>query len=79
MPILLDTHIVIWLAAEPDLKAIELPLTRAHLQEFRRLQPRHKDPFDHLLMSQALAEDAEFASTDAEIGKYQADGVRIVR
>lgn len=32
--------------------------------------PDHRDPFDHLLIAQALAEDAAFASEDRHVGRY---------
>lgn len=36
----------------------------------------HRDPFDHMLLAQALAEGATFASADAHIGRY---GVPLLR
>ncbi|MBL8291764.1 MAG: type II toxin-antitoxin system VapC family toxin [Bryobacterales bacterium] len=126
MRILLDTHVVIWLATEPesiplalqgkigdadqrlisvvsfaevgfkrrkygdrfgftlehmeqallDLKAMELPLIRGHLERLASLPVLHKDPFDHLLLSQALAENVELATLDADVRKYGAAGIR---
>ncbi len=32
--------------------------------------PRHHDPFDHLLMAQAIAEDLTFVSEDAHVARY---------
>ena len=39
------------------------------------LPSHHRDPFDHLLMAQAIAEDATFVSADRNVGRYP---VRVV-
>jgi PIN domain nuclease of toxin-antitoxin system len=51
-----------------------LPVTAAHAWRVRELPPHHRDPFDRLLVAQALTEaipvvtgDARFASYDVQI------------
>ncbi len=41
-----------------------LPISTAHLAVLVHLPNHHRDPFDHLLIAQAISEDAEFASDD---------------
>jgi PIN domain nuclease of toxin-antitoxin system len=43
-----------------DLLGIEIP----HLQTLAGLPLHHRDPFDHLLIAQAITEDATFVSQD---------------
>lgn len=41
-----------------------------HLQALVRLPFHHRDPFDHLLIAQAIAEDAAFVTRDREAARY---------
>lgn len=43
-----------------------LGITDAHLHALMGLAAHHRDPFDHLLIAQALAEGAVFCSVDAQ-------------
>ena len=47
-----------------------LGITDAHLHALMGLPAHHRDPFDHLLIAQALAEGAVFCSVDEAVGKY---------
>lgn len=49
-----------------------LDLTVAHLLALDRLpvDPVHRDPFDHLLVAQAIAEDATFMTEDRRMVLY---------
>lgn len=49
-----------------------LPITGAHLLALGRLPlfPGHKDPFDHLLIAQAMAEGVAFVSADGHVADY---------
>ncbi|MGH7078724.1 MAG: type II toxin-antitoxin system VapC family toxin [Acetobacteraceae bacterium] len=49
----------LWLAIEP-----------AHLVTLAALPTHHRDPFDHLLIAQAIAEKAAFISADANARRY---------
>jgi PIN domain nuclease of toxin-antitoxin system len=44
-------------------------INAAHLRTLAALPAHHKDPFDHLLIAQAITEDAAFVSSDKNIGK----------
>lgn len=65
---------------EADIGAIEraiardgfqrLAITPAHLSVLATLPVHHRDPFDHLLIAQALDEDALFVSEDQSMPLY---------
>lgn len=48
----------------------ELPVTVVHAERLRSLPPLHRDPFDRLLIAQALSEDLVFVTADRLIAKY---------
>ena len=50
-----------------------LPITLAHAEQAGMLPPHHRDPFDRMLVAQALAEGLVLVTDDAHIPKY---GVR---
>jgi len=68
------------IAADPDalVAAIEssgflhLPISAAHAAGVARLPPYHNDPFDRLLLSQAVTEPLRLLSADALLVKYGA-------
>ncbi len=47
-----------------------LPIHPAHLLRLATLPAHHKDPFDHLLIAQAITENATFMSEDRNTPKY---------
>ena len=47
-----------------------LPILVPHLHAHRRLPFHHHDPFDRVLIAQALAEDLTIVSCDAEFSAY---------
>ena len=52
-----------------------LPITFVHLRRFAALPRHHKDPFDRIIIAQALAEGLPIASADRRFPGY---GVQIV-
>ena len=54
-----------------DLRPSILPLLLDHVYAAYRLPLLHKDPWDRLLIGQALAEGAVFATKDEAIRQYQ--------
>jgi PIN domain nuclease of toxin-antitoxin system len=48
----------------------ELPVTAAHAAGVSRLEVHHNDPFDRLLISQALAEPLRLLTADAILARY---------
>jgi PIN domain nuclease of toxin-antitoxin system len=47
-----------------------LGLDTTHLLALVGLPKHHRDPFDHLLMAQAIVEDADFVSGDRYVAGY---------
>ncbi|MFN4218659.1 MAG: type II toxin-antitoxin system VapC family toxin [Candidatus Bipolaricaulia bacterium] len=47
-----------------------LPITLAHVLALENLPTHHKDPFDRLLVAQAIVEEAVLVSADPHIAKY---------
>ena len=50
---------------------VELPITGEHAINVGVLPPLHKDPFDRLLLSQALVEGITLLTTDAQLARYR--------
>ncbi len=48
----------------------ELPVTSAHAVAVGRLPPIHKDPFDRMLVAQAVAEGITLLTADARLASY---------
>ncbi|HXN47185.1 MAG TPA: type II toxin-antitoxin system VapC family toxin [Bryobacteraceae bacterium] len=68
-----------WQAALSDFAATALPLRSEHVAEIWNLPAIHQDPFDRALIAQAIAEGLKFVTTDAEIGQYAGERLRVVR
>jgi len=67
-----------WLDALEQLAATPLVLRPEHVSEVSALPPLHKDPFDRMLIAQAMVEDLTLLTTDGEIPKYASDRFRVV-
>ena len=50
-----------------------LPINLSHALYLENLPLHHKDPFDRLLISQAIVENMTFITADPEFAKYQAN------
>jgi len=48
----------------------ELPVTSQHAVSIDLLPPLHKDPFDRLLLAQALTEGLTLVTGDAQLARY---------
>lgn len=48
-----------------------LSIDTGHLRVLAGLPMHHRDPFDHLLIAQAVAENATFISDDRNVARYQ--------
>ncbi len=48
----------------------ELPVTNAHTAAVRNLPDHHRDPFDRLLVAQAITEPLRLLSADEHVWKY---------
>lgn len=49
---------------------VELPITSQHAVSVDSLPPIHKDPFDRLLLAQALSEGILLLTSDAQVARY---------
>jgi|SRR5258708_27619689 PIN domain nuclease of toxin-antitoxin system len=48
----------------------ELPVKREHIQTLRGLPFHHRDPFDRMLVAQALAEPLHLLTSDQKLKPY---------
>jgi PIN domain nuclease of toxin-antitoxin system len=48
----------------------ELPIAAQHALQIPSLPPIHKDPFDRILLAQAMAEGISLLTADQELSKY---------
>jgi PIN domain nuclease of toxin-antitoxin system len=60
-----------------DMGFRELPVTHAHAIAAGRLPPHHRDPFDRMLVAQALTEGLTLASRDASMVLYDVDVLKV--
>jgi PIN domain nuclease of toxin-antitoxin system len=69
------TDVEAGIAAMP---ATLLPIKFQHLDQLSRLPlyTNHRDPFDRLLIAQAIAEDLSIVSSDMRFGNYK--GLRVL-
>jgi PIN domain nuclease of toxin-antitoxin system len=59
------------IVAAIDVQGFEiLEIRPGHLEELVRLPMHHRDPFDHLLIAQAIAEGLTFLSEDQHTASY---------
>lgn len=49
---------------------VELPVRAAHAAGVAKLAPHHNDPFDRLLIAQALAEPLRLVTADQALARY---------
>jgi PIN domain nuclease of toxin-antitoxin system len=67
-----------WSDAVDSLAARVLPLRPEHVAALHDLPPIHKDPFDRMLIAQAIVESLVLVTTDREIPKYAGDRLRVL-
>ena len=71
-----DTATIIGAARE--MRFTELAIGAEHAAAVAALPPHHKDPFDRLLVAQALAEPARLVTADKALAAYSDDLVWLV-
>jgi PIN domain nuclease of toxin-antitoxin system len=54
---------------------LSLPVTQAHAVKVYDLPPHHRDPFDRLIIAQAVTENMTVLTADREFAKYPVDVV----
>jgi PIN domain nuclease of toxin-antitoxin system len=67
-----------WREALDQLAATALPLRPEHVGAVCALPPFHKDPFDRILVAQAMVEGLALVSSDAEIARYVSANLTII-
>lgn len=70
-----DPYLVLSEAAE--IGFVELPISSRAAAMVRDLPPHHQDPFDRLLVAQALSEPAQLLTADSKLQPYS-ELVRLV-
>jgi PIN domain nuclease of toxin-antitoxin system len=50
---------------------LELPITIEHSQKLYQLPSHHNDPFDRIMVAQAMSEDLTFMTRDTKISLYE--------
>ncbi|MEH0974180.1 type II toxin-antitoxin system VapC family toxin [Micromonospora sp. CPCC 205546] len=60
-----------------DMGFRELPVTHAHAIAAGRLPSHHRDPFDRMLVAQAVAEGLALATRDASIALYDVEVLKV--
>ncbi|HEY5409546.1 MAG TPA: type II toxin-antitoxin system VapC family toxin [Caulobacteraceae bacterium] len=73
MPISCDEAIAAFQEAGFDLMAV----TPAHAAAVEKLPMLHRDPFDHLLLGQALSERMRLVTHDAHLAAYDGSIIRV--
>jgi PIN domain nuclease of toxin-antitoxin system len=69
----LDMPIADWIQRSlSELAAQSLPITNDHAAAVARLEPIHRDPFDRMLIAQALYESALLLTADRSLEPYGA-------
>lgn len=58
------------LGTTPDESFAELPLTSRHAAVLAHLPPHHRDPFDRMLVAQALVEGLVLVTVDERVRAY---------
>jgi PIN domain nuclease of toxin-antitoxin system len=56
---------------------IELPVSAAHSEIAANLEGHHKDPFDRLLIAQAMVEELILVTHDAKLHAYNVPMLRV--
>jgi PIN domain nuclease of toxin-antitoxin system len=67
-----------WPDALEQLAATPLVLRPEHVAELYHLPPIHRDPFDRVLIAQAMVEGLSLVTTDREILRYASKRLRVV-
>jgi PIN domain nuclease of toxin-antitoxin system len=67
-----------WLEALEQLVATPLALQPRHIAGVCALPPIHKDPFDRVLIAQAMAEALTLVSRDGAVARYASTGLRVI-
>jgi PIN domain nuclease of toxin-antitoxin system len=67
-----------WRDALAQLAATPLVLRAEHISGVCILPSHHKDPFDRILIAQAIAEDVSLVTSDGVLASYTSVGLKII-
>lgn len=67
-----------WADALDQLVAAPLLLRPEHVAQVYALPPIHQDPFDRILIAQAITEGLTLVSSDGEIARYADAGLKTI-
>ncbi|MDQ1474663.1 MAG: hypothetical protein QOJ99_6143 [Bryobacterales bacterium] len=67
-----------WSKAIDQLAALPLPLRAEHVAAVCDLPPVHRDPFDRVLMAQAMVENLILVTRDRTIAQYASARLKVV-
>ena len=67
-----------WMNTLEGFAASPLLLRPEHVSAVNRLEPIHQDPFDRVLIAQAITEDLALLSTDRTIAQYASKHFRVL-
>jgi PIN domain nuclease of toxin-antitoxin system len=67
-----------WHEALEQLAATPVPLRPDHVATLNQLPPIHQDPFDRILIAQAIVERLTLLTGDSGIARYSTTGFRVV-
>lgn len=68
-----------WQDALFRLTATPLALRPEHVSGINRLPHHHKDPFDRVLIAQAVVENLALVTSDREISRYASQDLKVIR
>ena len=68
-----------WTDAVEQLAATQLTLRAEHVAVLYTLPLHHHDPFDRILIAQAMAEKLTLITADAEFARYRAAGLTVIK
>ncbi len=68
----LDVNVVLLRKTTVDSGYTELPVLGIHTEQLVHLPPIHKDPFDRLLVAQAMSEPMRLLTSDRVLAEYGA-------
>ena len=67
-----------WVDALKQLAAAPLILRPQHVSSMSKLPPHHQDPFDRILIAQAIVEGIPLVTSDREIARYCDAGLKVI-
>lgn len=79
MKLLIDTHYLLWMFMDTEKNSFLLcrALENEELVSSYHLPKEHKDPFDRIMIWQAIKNNMVFLSVDSKMEKYAEYGLKL--